>query len=162
MANFAAIKGGAELARALKELPLKLEVRVMNGALRGGAKVIAEEAKRNVPVRTGALRESIKIRRRANKRAGFINYYVTAGGRKKGQAWYAHLVEFGAKAHEIRPAKAKSLFIAGLFREIVKHPGARAKPFLAPAFSSRAGDAVAEIIRLTKAGLERIARRGGR
>lgn len=154
-----AIKGGADLAKALAELPVKLEAQVMQSALRGGAKLIAERARVLVPVESGDLRRSIKVRARKNKRTGYVNVYVAAGGRRKGDPFYAHMVEFGTKAHEIRPKGGGSLLLAGLMRSIVQHPGARPKPFLRPAFDATAQGALDEIARVTKKGIERIARR---
>ena len=53
------IKGMAELKRALEQLPAKLEANVMRGAMRAGAKVIADAAKDNVHTVSGALAASI-------------------------------------------------------------------------------------------------------
>lgn len=152
MANVG-ITGGAELAEALRQFPVKLEVQVMASALRGGAKVVQQQAINNVPVDSGDLRDSIKIRRRTNKRTGFLNLGVVAGNKK---AWYAHLVEFGAKAHIIKPKARKSLLIAGLLREIVHHPGAKPSGFMRRAFDQTANGAIEEVARLTAKGVERL------
>lgn len=151
------IKGLAELQKALAELPDKIERNIVRSALRAAAKVTAEEAKRRVPVRRGKLRDSIRVSTRLVK--GKPTATVTAGGTKKGAPFYAHLVEFGAKAHFIKPKKAKSLFIAGVFREGVDHPGARKQPFLRPALDASAQAAVlafgnAVKARLTKQGID--------
>lgn len=153
MANNVQMTGMAELAEALKEFPVKLEVQVMATALRGGAKVVQQQAVQNAPVDSGDLRDSIKIKRRTNKRTGFINLNVTAGNKK---AWYAHIVEFGAKAHIIKPRSRKSLLVAGILREIVNHPGARPSGFMRRAFDQTATGAVEEVARLTRKGIERL------
>lgn len=136
------IKGGAELQRALKELPVKLERVVLRGALRAGAVEIQREAKALAApsAKTGKLLESIRISGGV-KRGGYVYSQVKVGGVKKGDAFYAHMVEFGTKPHEIKPKSAPSLFIAGLLRSTVKHPGARAKPFMRPAFDNKVEDA---------------------
>ena len=152
MANVG-ITGGEDLIAALREFPVKLEVQVMASALRGGAKVVQAQAVQNVPVDSGDLRDSIKIRRRTNKRTGYINLLVSAGNKK---AWYAHLVEFGTKAHIIKPRARKSLVIAGLLREIVNHPGAKPRGFLRRAFDESASNAVIEIAALTRKGIARL------
>ncbi len=151
------IKGLAELEKALQQLPDKLERNILRGALRQGALVIAAKAKELAPVRTGKLRNSIRVSSRIKK--GIPVVVVKAGGRKKGEPFYAHMVEFGTAGHEIRPAGAKSLFIAGLMREIVHHPGAQKTPFMRPAFDASVAAATlafAEHLkkRLTKAGIE--------
>lgn len=167
------IDGLAELQRNLDELPAKIEQNILRGALRAGALVIADEARRLVPVQSGQLKESIRVSVRPMP-GGRIVATVKAGGRfkvyKSGKAvkgaayrtkrggggydyhapFYAHFVEFGTARHWIKPKNRKSLFIAGLLREAVDHPGARAKPFMRPAFDSKARaavEALAEYIR---------------
>lgn len=153
------IKGGAELAKTLREFPVKLEAQVMQSALRGGAKLIADRARALVPVASGELRKSIRVRARKNKRTGYVNAYVAAGGRRKGDPFYAHMVEFGTGQHEIRPKGEGSLFIAGVFRRVVEHPGARAKPFMRPAFDAEAQRAVDEVGKRVGQGIKRIVRK---
>lgn len=170
MANVT-VTGLAELHKVLQELPVKIERNVMRGALRAGAKVIEEEAERLCPVappnmtavklgaRAGELKRSIRVSVRVRSKAGWINAQIKAGNRV---AWYAHLVEFGTARHWIKPKNRKSLFLAGVFKELIDHPGARAKPFMRPAFDAKsraAIDAMADYIRtrlpkeIKKAGL---------
>ena len=153
------IRGGEELARALKSLPAKLEANVLRGALRAGARVIQEEAKAQVPVDDGRLRDSIRIS--GGLKRGRASAQVIAGGNKKGQPWYAHLVEYGTKPHDIRPAKGKSLFFAGLLRRLIRHPGARAKPFMRPAFDQKRDEAVSRIGQYVRDRLAKIRPGGG-
>ena len=49
---------------------------------------------------------------------------------------YAPMVEFGTKAHIIRPKNKKALYWKGASRPVkqVNHPGSKAKPYLIPAF----------------------------
>ena len=49
---------------------------------------------------------------------------------------YAPMVEFGTKAHIIRPKSKKALYWKGAKRPVkqVNHPGSKAKPYLIPAF----------------------------
>lgn len=159
------IHGLAELQRSLDQLPAKIEANVLRGALRAGANVIADEARRLVPVNTGQLRESIRVSVRPFP-GGKLVATVKAGGRFKvyasGKAikgaayktagaggkpayhapFYAHFVEFGTARHWIKPKSRKSLFIAGLLKELVDHPGARPKPFMRPAFDTKARAAI--------------------
>lgn len=131
------ITGLAELDRALQDLPAKIERSVLRGGLRAGAKVIEAAARARVPAKSGALRESIRVSMRV--RRGRVAARIIAGNK---QAFYAHMVEFGTAHHWIKPRNRKSLFLAGLFRELVDHPGARQKPFMRPALDSSAGPAV--------------------
>jgi hypothetical protein len=89
-------------------------------ALRGVA-----EAKKLAPVRTGNLRRTIHIGRVSLDSAEVV-----------ASAKYARPVEFGAKAHLIRPRNRKALrFKVGgrtVFTRLVHHPGNKARPFLIP------------------------------
>lgn len=131
------VSGLAELDKLLKELPAKIEGNIMRGAMRAGAKVFADRAKELVPVKSGQLRDSIKVSTRS--RRGRVSATVRAGGKK---AFYAHMVEFGTARHFIKPRKRKSLFFAGLAREVVDHPGASPKPFMRPALDGGQVEAV--------------------
>jgi hypothetical protein len=83
------------------------------------------EQKRMAPVKTGNLRRSIRVGRITARSAETI-----AG------ANYAAHVEFGTKAHEIRPRNKRALRwkVPGGFRfaKYVRHPGTRAQPFMVP------------------------------
>lgn len=125
------ITGLAELHSTLQQLPAKIEANVLRGALRAGQKEILEAAKANVPIKSGALRDSLKIK--TSNRQGKVTATLVAGKKK---VFYAHLVEFGTAQHFIKPKKAKSLFFAGLARQVVDHPGASAQPFMRPAFDA--------------------------
>lgn len=148
------IRGMAELGKLLDELPAKIERNIVRSALRAGAKVIQAEARQNVPVRTGALRDSIRVSVRLV--AGKPLATIKAGGKT---AAHAHFVEFGTAAHFIAAKDAKSLFIAGLLRDGADHPGARMQPFMRPALDGAAQAAVMAFgqqikKRLTKQGLD--------
>lgn len=141
------VKGLRELDLMLKQLPAKIEKNVLRGALRAGQKVFADAAKSNLrqngSVDSGELEKSVRIRfKKQSERFGYIRSYVMAGNTK---AYYAHWVEYGTAtyysgsgrtvggAYEITPKVAGSLFIGGLLRESVMHPGIRPQPFMRPA-----------------------------
>lgn len=131
------VKGLAELNKLLKELPAKVEGNILRGAMRAGAKVFEDRAKQMVPVKSGQLRDSIKVSTRSKR--GRVSATVTAGGKK---AFYAHMVEFGTVRHFIKPKNRKSLFFAGMAKEVVDHPGASPKPFMRPALDGGQAEAV--------------------
>ena len=83
------------------------------------------EQKRRAPVRTGNLRRSIRLGRITARSAETI-----AG------ANYAAYVEFGTRAHEIRPRTKRALRwkdgTGYRFARYVRHPGTRAQPFMIP------------------------------
>lgn len=148
-ATFHHIKGMRELQAELDKLPPKIEANVMRGALRAGAKVIEAEVKANIPVAQpsqaaaasgaypGALRDSVRTSTRSVR--GVVRSSVKAGGKN---AWWWRFVEFGTAAHWIKPKNRSSLFLAGLNREVVHHPGAKPHPFMRPAMDAKAVAAV--------------------
>lgn len=145
------IKGLAELDNLLKEIPTIIERNVMRTALRRGQEIMLNSAKTNLQkngsVLSGDLLNSLRIsHKRKSEKYGWVRYHLIAGNKK---AWYSHIVEYGSgsfyagtgtkskkQPYEIKPKKRKSLFLAGVFKEIVIHPGARPKPFMRPAFDS--------------------------
>lgn len=140
MSEPTSIKGLAELQRALDTLPAKIEANIMRGAVRAAAKVVAEEAKLQAPVLSGALRDSIRVG--SQLKHGRVTGRVIAGGRgKKGKAsaFYAHIVERGSAAHIIQ-AEPGHMLAVGVSK--VNHPGAAARPFLRPALDGKTGPAV--------------------
>lgn len=157
------IDGLAELREACKQLPANIRNNIMRGALRAGGNVIAEEARRRVPARSGQLKASIRVSVRptpqgmaASVKAGdrfrvfkgkgtaTKNPYRTrraGGGFNYHAPFYAHFVEFGTKPHTIKPKRGKRLAFVVASRVVavpmVKHPGTKARPFMGPAFDAK-------------------------
>lgn len=139
------VKGLAELHKVLQNLPEQLEKKVLRNALRAGANEFKKAAQAQVPVKSGALRKSIRVKTSARKGRYRLKATVTAGN---AEAWYSHLIEFGTgayytgsgksvgKEYEIKPAKGKALFFLGMARDAVVHPGIQPQPFMRPAFDS--------------------------
>jgi HK97 gp10 family phage protein len=154
MTELTNVKGLSELQAFLDQLPAKMEANIMRSALRQGANVVRDEARSNVPVKTGLLRDGLKVT--TSSRRGVVTAKVKATGK---HAYLARWIEYGTAAHFIKPKTAKSLFIAGLFSNGVEHPGAAPKAFLRPALESQSQEAlvtVGEAIkrRLTKQGID--------
>lgn len=145
------VKGLKELDEVLKTLPAQIQQNVMRGAIRAGLNEIKSIAQDNLTandnVMTGALRKSIKVTfSRTSTRYGWMRGHLKAGDKK---AWYSHIIEFGSgsyytgtgpkskrKPYEIRPRNHKSLFFAGLMREVIVHPGVKPTPFMRPAMDA--------------------------
>ena len=72
-------------------------IRATNQALEEGAGMVGGEAKSMVPVKTGALRDSIRVEKSRFSDGGFL---VKAGG---SGAYHANLVELGTKNMQARP-----------------------------------------------------------
>ena len=123
------VRGLAELDAYLKGFSAQLEAKILRGAMRAGCNEYLKLARMKVPVADGDLKKSLRISTRLKQ--GKASATLIAGNKV---AFYAHMVEFGTAQHFIRPSKKKSLFLAGIFREVIDHPGASQHPFMRPAF----------------------------
>lgn len=148
MATNIKTKGLNELNSFLGSLPTKLAANVMRGALRAGAKPIKDAAVSNAPtgepsevgkkrykLYNGALRDSIRISGRIDRRNGNIKARIIAGGKSRktdANVYYAHMVEYGTKRHSTKKRGRGDL----------NHPGTTPKPFLRPALDSAANEAI--------------------
>ena len=148
------ITGLEDLRSLLDTLPAKIELNAVRGGLRAGAKLIADEAKRlcpeggsNIPKgeSPGELKDSIRVSMHSKR--GHVTATVKAGNNK---AFYANMVEFGTAQHWIKPKNRKSLFLAGVFKEAIDHPGAQKHPFMRPAIDGKANEAVEVIANYMK------------
>ena len=130
------VKGLADLNKFLQQLPAKVEQSVLRGALRAGAKVVQEEVKAQVPVKSGTLRRGIKIS--TARRRGLVTAKVKATGK---HAHIAPWLEYGTGAHRI-VSRGKGLLFGGMFAKSVEHPDIKPRPFMRPALDSRSGEAL--------------------
>lgn len=118
-----------ELGKTLREISawdgksrLKVET-----VLRKGTTEIAREARQRAPKRTGTLRKSIKQRFSAMRLEGQVFSELP----------YAHLVEFGSRAHTVRSKKKRALHFfkeQAVFAKKVRIPARAGKPFLKPSY----------------------------
>lgn len=134
------VKGLSELQTFLNQLPAKMEANVIRGALRAGMKPVKELAiqgcptgepsetnKRRYRLYNGALRDSIRISSKTDKRSGKIVSRLVAGGKSKksgADVFYANMIEYGTKPHS-----------GG-------NPGVIQRPFMRPALDNGANTAV--------------------
>jgi HK97 gp10 family phage protein len=122
------IRGIDELKRELARLDAAVQTRLARNAAMAMARVVAKHARALAPVRTGALKKSIKARRDPERTRGKVQAFAGATVR------YAHLVEFGhpfaAPRAFLRPAldnntgevEAKLIenLASGIDREVAK------------------------------------------
>jgi hypothetical protein len=97
--------------------------------LNSAALDVLSEAQRNVPVKTGELKKSGKVKKAYPKD---LKAVVSFGDDKVG---YAAMVEYGTGPHAITPKNKQALYWPGADHPVkyVWHPGTAAKPFLQPA-----------------------------
>ena len=142
--------GAEEIERLLRQMPEAVAQHVVEGALRGGAKIVAEDMKARAPVLDhpvkhrvpGKLRDSIMLSKA--KRATRLLSSLVIGFKYPGNK-YAHLVEFGTG-------------------ERMKKDGASsgampAHPFIRPAIDEKGQATIAEIGRLAGQGVAREAKK---
>ncbi len=122
MAGAIDVRGAAELQRFFAEATPSLERKALRIGVRAGARVIAVEAKRRVPVVTGNLRRSITVKAKSGeeqRRKGEIMAIVT---HRRPLGNHAHLVERG---HDIYRGKKE--------KGGVKIGKVAARPYMRPA-----------------------------
>ena len=179
MANTSTVEvtGLKELDALLKTLPARIEGNVMRGGMRASLKVIGDVAKTNLAangtIKTGNLQKSIRIgfKRKSETGYGWMRGRLSAGNK---DAWYAHFIEFGTasfytghgktvgKPYEIHPKNHKSLFFAGVMREVIVHPGIHPKPFMRPALDQASGKAITTFADYLRVRLPRELAKAGR
>ena len=106
------------------------------------AEPVVREMRADAPVRSGALRDSIRFTHPERLKVVIGSFGVS----------YAKFVAEGTKAHEIRPKNASALaFKVGgkmVYAKVVRHPGTKANPFM-----SEAADKVAKRVLPNLAGI---------
>jgi len=147
------VRGKAEVARYIARTPADIESKILRGAARAAANVVADEARERCISRQVA--EAIKVASSSDE--GRVIAKVQVKGRA---AFIAPWLEYGTAPHFISVAedqrqgrgirlinkmhKAGSLVIGGKFvGPTVFHPGARPHPFLRPALDVKQGEAIA-------------------
>jgi len=135
--------GFKELSRALEKLPRNMANNAARAGVRAGAAVVRKAARNNLPSNYTTLRKSLIVKGRKKKHPNITTASVgpTTGKGAKYDGFFAHMVEFGVKPHEIKPKNAKTLlFFSGgdpIFRGVVKkHPGVKQIPFMRNALNN--------------------------
>ena len=141
--------GGKELDSALRRLDVRVQERVLKKAVRASAQPVVKVARALVPTRFGFLRRALGVRVK-RYRSGVVTAVIgarhlsakthekvqekagnyTLASSRAVPALYAHLVEHGTKPH----AQRGVVLPAGIRLNATMHPGAKAQPFLRPAF----------------------------
>lgn len=151
------VRGKAEVRAYFAAAPERL-TKVLRGAARAGAKVVAEEIKRNTP--SDEVRAAVRIRSQASDGQIRVKIDVKPGWARSLGIW----LEYGTAPHLIsvdesqragrsigrinRLAKgddsSHSLVIGGNFvGATVLHPGAQAHPTFRPAIDQKEAEAIA-------------------
>jgi len=140
-----------ELVRRLQTLGKVGQRKTIRSAGRAGARVWLKIAVDKVPVRTGQLKQSLKLRQSVRKGLGLFS----VGTDKTGH--HAHLVEFGTKAHDIPLPRGNKYMPPG---STIKHPGAALQPFLRPAYYLGKEESLRRVVKNLKKNIIKYTGRG--
>lgn len=125
------VEGLEQIQLKLKQLPKKIAKNVLAKMGRAGASMFIKKMRQKIPANMVTYRKALRYKQKS-KSANEYNLRFTVGpttGKdQKYDAWYAHILEFGADAHDIKPMKKKALIIGytGDLDNIkgkVTHPG---------------------------------------
>ena len=138
--GYVSIKGLKEVRDLIARLSDQLAREVYPQAGRDALEIMRDDARSRVPVENGQLREAIKIRtERSSARGGVrMQLYVDSGSEGAGDA---HLLEYGTDPHRI-PKRGPGGDDRPVHRpgdgqdKRAQHPGAKATPFMRPAFEA--------------------------
>ena len=134
-----------DLLKQLQRLDKITKAKIARKVLRSSSRPILNDAKMRVPVDTGTLKRSLRIRTKVNVRGAS----ATVGS----STTYAHLVELGTKPHSMTRRNR-----GGTFKHRRNHPGAQPKPFLRPAFDSKQQEAVTKAREILAAEIRKVTR----
>lgn len=145
------VEGLDDLKRKMALLVNRVRNKVVSQGLRAGAQPILQEALKRVPVKSGALRASLKIRVNPEKRRSEQSIAVLTGkGFFRGETYYGGFVHFGHRigrrsAGILRLQSSKSrargrnakLLIQKRIERIDTRKRVPAHPFLFQAYDAR-------------------------
>lgn len=100
--------GDKELQTKFRLLPIKVQRKLLRQGMRKAGKLVRDEARRLVPVDTGALKKSLKVRAAIRKRGSFGARIMTGERAELGidpgaSGYYPAVVEFGSKTQPAQP-----------------------------------------------------------
>lgn len=148
------VRGSGDVNRFIERIAAELEKKVLRGAARAGAKVIADEIKARTP--SGDVRDGVRIQTEVGPGRAVGKVDVKPGWARSVGTW----LEYGTDPHFItiddsqregmtagrinKLGKKGTLVIGGKpVGKTVHHPGARPHPAFRPALDAKEGEAVA-------------------
>lgn len=140
------VQGDRELMAKFGALATRIQNRTVGRALKAGAKPIQQAAKSNMPVDTGAARRSISVKKAKSKKRGITQYIVYS--------------KPGKIAQRKSTRKVKKGGYSGYYPAYLEHGTKRMpkRPWLQPAFSSRASQSAQIIGGVLRQEIEAVAR----
>jgi HK97 gp10 family phage protein len=133
------IDGVPELRARLDAMGFMVRRNILRGALGAAGRVFRDEVRATVPVRTGALKQTIRVSTRSFSN-GTVRGRVVMGGVK---APYANPLEYGQKPHMIYPKNGGKLRLyGGKYADWVWHKGTYGRFIVYNAFKNKRQQAV--------------------
>ena len=134
-------KGTKEIIDNIKKYDEETQVKV-GTVINNSLKAIAKGMRSRLPKKmTGNLRRGIKKSFSKKKLVGSA----------RATAPHSHLIEFGTKPHAISARRKKVLAIKGnIVGKKVMHPGAKAKPFMQPAYYAERNNYISNLEKAVK------------
>ncbi len=156
------VEGLEDILGALRALEKRMRSAGIDRALRAASKPMVAAIRQEVPVETGSLKKSIGLKLRTYKGKSRVSIigarvkaYQTELG-KRNPAYYAHLVEFGVRPHDLR--EKRKVLGKGVYRRIGKnarmHPGHDGTGAMRRGFEKASPQAKAELIRVLRETVE--------
>lgn len=159
------VLGLDQFERKIQRLAERLDDRTVDEALFDGGMVILVDAQSRIDDVTGVTRESgyvttpSKNNYQAGKRRNKMKKAPKRTAMVRFAARTAHILEYGSAPHSYRRRRARALQTTQTqFAASVDHPGARAKPFLRPAYDAKRDD----VVRVVADRLERAVKEAAR
>ncbi|USK56574.1 HK97 gp10 family phage protein [Cytobacillus solani] len=116
------LQGMNQLLQQIQQMGRAVDTHVKEKALKEGGNFMKDKVKAFAPERTGKLKENIAV-------SDVIGDEIAVGIDQQGDAFYAHILEFGRKAG-VAKIKRKGKKID------YPYPAMAPKPFIGPAFEN--------------------------
>lgn len=104
------VVGAPELKAQLAALEGRIAKKLTRQAMRKAQKIVLADAKRRVPVDTGALKKSLKVRALRRSRSRFGVEIRTGEGLFVGKTFYDGFIELGTKRMRAKPFLRPALY----------------------------------------------------
>ncbi|WP_431856606.1 HK97 gp10 family phage protein [Azospirillum sp.] len=142
------ISGGAKLRRFLRNLPEAIKAE-LQFAIAEAAQDIFRDASAHIPEPGAHPYSTGELKRKFTVRISRDGLQARVGSWGRRRAAHIHLVEFGVAPHDIPQPDGT----------VIHHPGARAQPFLFPAYKANRARSIRRIRAAVRYALEKAAAR---
>lgn len=96
------VEGAKELAGMFGDM-VDVAIKILDDAAKAAADLVLADARRRVPIDTGALRDSLEIKTEKRRKNTKITYQIRSKGVSQGGVRYAFAVENGVKGQKAQP-----------------------------------------------------------